>query len=154
MKTFNLLKGQVQLSNIKLEVTQVDNWDLTKNKLFSVIAGIYIFDRVTSKIERGFDSVWDIVFTSLIYVPLSLFIGYWMYKEFIQKSWTNSIYIDSITKITETIDKDNPLNIILTVKGKFTVIDLTFRKLEEEHLAFLEKLKKLNSRYVFKQETI
>ncbi|MBC8757522.1 hypothetical protein H2O64_22825 [Kordia sp. YSTF-M3] len=154
MKTFNLLEGKVQLSNTKLEVTQVSNWSLIKNKLLSVVAGMYIFDRTSSKIDRGFDSIWDIVFTSLIYVPLSLFIGYWLYKEFIVKSWTNTVNVDTITSITETIDEENPLNIVLTVNGKFSTVDLPFRKSEKEHVAFLESLQKLNSRYVVKQETI
>lgn len=154
MKTFNLLEGKVQLSNTKLEVTQVSSWNLLKNKLLSVVAGMYIFDKTSSKIERGFDSIWEIVLTALIYVPLSLFVIYWLYQEFMLKSWTNTMNVDTITTVTETIDEENPLNITLTLKGNFSQLELAFRQSEQEHIAFLDSLKKLNSRYILKQETI
>ncbi|WP_430409653.1 hypothetical protein [Kordia sp.] len=154
MKTFNLLEGKVKLTNTKLEVTHISNWSLLKPKLLSVVAGMYIFDRTNGKIERGFDSIWDIVFTSLVYVPLSIFIGYWLYLEFVQRNWTNSMNVENITTIVESTDVDNPLNIQLVLKSSFSIIALTFRKSEEEHIAFLESLQKLNSRYIVKHETI
>ncbi len=154
MKTFDLLEGKVKLTNTKLEITQVSHWSLIKNKLLSVVAGLYIFDQTSSKIERGFDTIWDIIFTSIVYGPLSIFIIYFLYHEFILKNWANSINVDSITSITETIDQENPLNITLIVKSKFSSLELSFRKSEQEHVAFLESLQKLNSRYVTHQETI
>ncbi len=154
MKTFHLLEGTVKLTNTTLEITQISNWSLIKNKLLSVVAGMYIFDRTFGKIERGFDSVWDIFFTSIIYIPLSIFVGYWLYVEFIQKNWTNSMNVDTITSVTETIHKENPLNIVLTLKSSFSSLELIFRKSERTHIAFLESLQKLNSRYVVDQETL
>ncbi|WP_046759134.1 hypothetical protein [Kordia jejudonensis] len=154
MKTFYLLEGKVTLSNTTLEITNVSHWSLLKNKLLSVVAGLYIFDRTSRKIERGFDTIWDFILTGLVYIPLSIFVIYWLYMEFIQKSWINSMKIDAITNVTETVDENNPLNIILVIKSKFSTLQLSFRKSEETHKAFLESLQKLNSRFVIKHEII
>lgn len=154
MKSYNLLKGKALLNNTQLELIDINSWSVLKNKFLSIIAAFYIYERVEGKIERGIDGLLDWIFVSIVYVPLSLFVVYWLYLEFIKYNWSNKLKVDSISSITKTIDEDEPLNINLEVKSKFSTINLDFRNTESDYQQFIEHITRLNSRIVIKHERI
>lgn len=154
MKSYHLLKGNVELTNTHIKVSNLKPWNMYKNKGLAIVAGLYIFNRLDGKLERGFDSILDWVFVSLVYVPITLFVLHWMYMEFIKRSWTNSLKVENISSVRQTVDEDDPLNTTLFVKGNFSTLNLTFRTSEGQHTEFLEHLEKLNSRFKLQHERI
>ena len=154
MKSYHLLKGQVEVSNTKIQVTGLNYWNLYKSKAMALVALLFVCDKIDGKLSRGFDSIWDCIITSIIYIPLGLFVGYWIYMEFVKHTWTNQMDVSAINSVIQKVDEDNPLNITLTLNGNFSSLILDFRASENEHEAFLEQLSRLNSRYTLKHERI
>ncbi len=154
MKSYHLLKGSVELSNTHIKVSNIKAWSMYKNKGLAVVAGLYLFNRLDGKLERGLESTLDWVFVSVIYVPITLFVLYWMYLEFVKTSWTNTLKVEHISSVTQTVDADDPLNTTLSIKGNFSTMNLTFRTSENQHTEFLQHLEKLNSRFKLQHERI
>jgi phosphate/sulfate permease len=153
MKTFHLIKGKVSVDNENIITDKNSTWDKIKGMVLTLVGGLYLYDRISLQMENE-QSLGHLIFISIVYGVLALFLLMLIYLNWIKTTWSNKIKIENLSRLTINLDEDTPRNIEVELKGRFSSIGITFRKTENDYQNFIEYLKKRNSIFIIRDERI
>jgi phosphate/sulfate permease len=153
MKTFHLTKGKVSVDNENIITDKNSTWDKIKGMVLTLVGGLYLYDRISLQMENE-QSLGHLIFISIVYGVLALFLLMLIYLNWIKTTWSNKIKIENLSRLTINLDEDTPRNIEVELKGRFSSIGITFRKTENDYQNFIEYLKKRNSIFIIRDERI
>jgi phosphate/sulfate permease len=153
MKTFHLIKGKVSVDNENIITDKNSTWDKIKGMVLTLVGGLYLYDRISLQMENE-QSLGHLIFISIVYGVLALFLLMLIYLNWIKTTWSNKIKIENLSRLTINLDEDTPRNIEVELKGRFSSIGITFRKTENDYQNFIEYLKNRNSKFIIRDERI
>ena len=141
MPSYNLIKGSVFADNQSIKTDKNTTSEKIRGIMFPLIGAIFLYDKIILQLNKE-QSFSYLIFTTIMYGILFIAIVYLIYHNWIKILWTNKLPIENLSELTISKDEDSPLNVDIELKGKFSIIDITFRETENDYQEFITYLKK------------
>lgn len=153
MPSYNLIKGSVFADNQSIKTDKNTTSEKIRGIMFPLIGAIFLYDKIILQLNEE-QSFSYLILTTIMYGILFIAIVYLIYHNWIKILWTNKLPIENLSELTISKDEDSPLNVDIELRGKFSIIDITFRETENDYQEFITYLKKRNSRFIITDERI